>query len=161
MENENSLSGSETMFNDYSMFNDLSPSRENLDPFVKQSVNQCFQVNNTLPLIKLQLKTKVELNRHNNGQTLVFEDEPKQKHEMTFLEIQRRNEMKNRNKIAAKKYRDKMRAKDAEIKKFLENEQTKNKQLKTTLKSLEEELAVLNARKASLEEQEIKMELSP
>ncbi|CAI9728262.1 cyclic AMP-dependent transcription factor ATF-3-like [Octopus vulgaris] len=127
MEDETHLDHSESMLEENSLY---LPSVTDLDTDVKKTADICVKNNSLLPMIKLELKSKLQLKRHRNGQSLDIDAEPKPEYKMSPSEIQRRNEMKNRNKVAAKKYRDKQRMKKYENEMVLEELTTKNSNLK-------------------------------
>ncbi|XP_014786646.1 uncharacterized protein LOC106880978 [Octopus bimaculoides] len=127
MEDETNLDHSESMLEENSFY---LPSGTDLDTDVKETADICVKNNSLLPMIKLELRSKLQLKRHQNGQSLDIDAEPKPEYKMSPTEIQRRNEMKNRNKVAAKKYRDKQRMKKFEDEKVLEELTTKNEYLR-------------------------------
>lgn len=109
-----------------------------LDNDVKRAVKTCSESGTVSDILKLELKTKIQLRRLKKGKDMHFEEKPTQiEYELTPEDLTKRKELKERNKLSARKHR--IKKKQEKIKMQIEESDLleKNHILQRKLKKLE------------------------
>lgn len=123
-----------------SLFSTSSAGSTALDSGVKEALNTCRRSGNLSEMLKLELKTKIQLRRLKNGEEMHFCEEklsPQSKYELTPADLERRKILKERNKVSARKHRMKKKNEKLQLEKEIKLLSEKNWDLRQQIKELE------------------------
>ncbi|XP_061172470.1 cyclic AMP-dependent transcription factor ATF-3-like [Saccostrea echinata] len=119
-----------------------------LDEELLTATMEALQTGKLTPLLKTELKCRIQKKCFDEGKDLTLDDEPKlvqSKAPLLPFEIERLERRKEQNRRAAKKFRQKRRQASGELKKIVVELEEKNRQLKEEIKRLLTEMDMIRA----------------
>lgn len=129
------------VLNDKEVFTDTSNDE---DLHMVATIKQCLEINSYLPLIKEEIKLKIQCKRMISGEDeLKLEDMKPVKHLLTEEEILKRNRRKEQNRKSAVRTRARQKTRIIELSQEVECLEEDQKTLTHTIHSLKQELQTL------------------
>lgn len=111
---------------------------ETIDKDVQEVASKCSREGKLSDLVKLELKTKIQLGKHKKGESFHVEwRQPDDNNQLTPEDLERRKDQRERNNLSARKHRLKKKEEKAQMKKEMIRLEEKNVLLKQTVRELE------------------------
>ncbi|CAE1254666.1 unnamed protein product [Acanthosepion pharaonis] len=110
---------------------------ETLDKEVQETAKRCENEGKLSSILKLELKSKIQLKKFNKGESFTVEWREKEETQLTPEDLTRREELKERNKLSARKHRMKKKQEKADIQIEINELTVKNQNLQQIIKELE------------------------
>lgn len=110
---------------------------ETLDKVVQETAKRCENEGKYSSMLKLELKSKIQLKKFNRGESFTVEWKQKEETQLTPEDLTKRKELKERNKLSARKHRIKKKLEKVEMQIEIDKLTVKNQNLQQRIKELE------------------------